>query len=71
MPLLEEALADAVEGAADGFPTPYVAKSLLRIANRPSLSLCTMYNTVPVPFERLTMRFRGFEIADSSVTTVI
>jgi hypothetical protein len=35
--LLEEALADAVEGAADGFPTPYVAKSLLRIANRPSL----------------------------------
>jgi hypothetical protein len=33
-------------------------------------SLCTMYNTVPVPFERLTMRFRGFEIADSSVTTV-
>ena len=51
-----------------------MSPSLLRIAYRPSPPPSVhVYNTVPVrytPFERLTMRFRGFKIADSSVTTV-
>ena len=53
-----------------------MSPSLLRIAFRPSLRtyctysyMCT-YRTV-TPFERLTMRFRGFKIADSSVTTPV